>query len=203
MGIAYLVCPDLGCIENVKEIDMSKAISKVVSGILTANADAAPGVVIQFPDETSAGITLADLPADIVTRLAVHGLSQKIGDSYAGAAKDANPLKYAKDAVTETIAQLVAGTWRIAAAAGEPRVTQLSRAVARAFGITEDAAVAVFTDKEESMQEAEYKDFVKAVKADAKVKKALADIKAEDAAKAAAALPVGESTLAGVFGAQQ
>jgi hypothetical protein len=180
---------------------MSKAISKATYGPLTVNGDAAPGVVISFPDETRLEAVLASLPADVVTRLAVHGLSQKLGDSYANAAKQPNPLAWAKEAAKETLDQLLAGTWRVAAAAGEPRVTQLARAVARAFGISVEAAVETFTDKEEELSEEDYKTFVKTVKADAKVKKALADIRAEDAAKAAAALPVGESSLAGVFGA--
>jgi hypothetical protein len=177
------------------------SIKKAVSGVLTANADAAPGLAISFPDGSSASVNLADLPPDVVTRLAVHGLSQKVGDSYASAGKAENPLGYAKEAVKETIEQLIAGLWRVTAGPGEPRVTQLARAVARAFGITEEAAVATFTDKEESMSEEEYKAFVKQVKADPAVKKALLDIKAEDAFTAAEKAPQGESTLKGVFGA--
>ena len=175
---------------------MSKAIEKVVQGALTAAAGEA-GVTFNLPDETVITINLADLPEAVIERLAVHGLSQKIGDSYAGAGKAESPLAYAKEAISETIKQLMAGDWRIAAVGGAPRLTLLVRAVARAFGQSVEAVQAIFTDKEESLSEEDYKAFVAQVRSDSAVKKAQADIKAEEAAVAAKA---GPSTLAGLFG---
>jgi hypothetical protein len=77
-------------------------------------------------------------PNSIAGRLALHGASQKVGDSYAGAATQSkelgiSALEYAKQAVRETIAQLYAGTWRVNAGGG-PRVNELAVAIARATG---------------------------------------------------------------------
>lgn len=77
-------------------------------------------------------------PNTTAGRLALHGASQKVGDSYAGAAtasKELNisALDYAKQAVRETIGQLYAGTWRVNAGGG-PRVNELAIAISRATG---------------------------------------------------------------------
>lgn len=181
---------------------MSKAIEKSVFGPLTAAPEAAPGVTFKLPDGTEHAILLSELSPEMVTRLAVHGLSQKVGDSFAGAAKAENPLTYAREAIVETMKQVRDNAWRVVGVASGPRVTQLARAVARAFGITVEAAVATFTDQEDTLDEEAYKGFVKEVKNDPAVKKALADIRAEDAAAAAASIQGGESKLAGVFGAK-
>lgn len=78
-------------------------------------------------------------PDSIVGRLALHGASQKIGDSVAGVVKDAKELnvdavQLAKDYIRETIAQLYAGTWRVNAGGG-PRVNELAVAISRATGM--------------------------------------------------------------------
>jgi hypothetical protein len=77
-------------------------------------------------------------------RLAIHGASQKIGDSYAGVAKETDPLAAAKAAVAETIKQIYDGVWRVNAGGG-PRVNDLAIAIARVTGQSlegEDGAVA-------------------------------------------------------------
>lgn len=179
---------------------MAKQIEKVLSGVLTANAEAAPGVKFVLPNGTTHEVDLSKLPEAVVVRLAVHGLSQKIGDSYAGAGKAEDPIAYADEAIRETIEQLLKGEWRVASIAGAagPKIGKLVRAVARAFGITVEAAASTFEDKEMSLSEEEYKAFVKTVRADAGVKKALADITAEEAAEE---LKTKGSALAAAFGA--
>lgn len=76
--------------------------------------------------------TLSD---EIRAKLILHGISQKVGDSYAGAGGDdvADPLAYTEEAIDETIAQLVAGDWK-ASGPGGPRVSDLAQAVAALNG---------------------------------------------------------------------
>lgn len=74
-------------------------------------------VVFKFEDGTEEAFDLSKVDTATALRLSLHGASQKIGDSYAGAG-DAevtdDPLGYAKSQVRETIARLYAGDWRTA-----------------------------------------------------------------------------------------
>lgn len=173
---------------------MSK-YGKSVSGPLTTAVDDAPGVVIKFPDESLLSLVLEKLSESVVTRLAVHGLSQKLGDSFAGAASEENPLTYAKERVAAVIKQLTDGEWRVTGAGG-PRVTLLARALARATGQTLEAAIEVLTEKEAELDNEEtkkadnpWKQWQANLRSQPAVKKATSDIKLEDATKAAAAAP--------------
>ena len=67
----------------------------------------------------------------------MHGFSQKIGDSYAGAAKaeGMTPLEFAKRAVKDTISQLYANEWRAPSVAGL-KVSDLAVALSRLLGKT-------------------------------------------------------------------
>jgi len=161
---------------------MSKGIKKVVSGPLTGEDESAAGVVLQFPDGTKAACNLEDLSPEMVTRLAVHGLSQKLGDSYAGAASEENPLAYAKSRVNDVLAQLASGDWRVTGEGG-PKVTLLARALARATGkdLSDCVAVIAAHDGDED----EGKAFKKTLRGQPAIKEATAAIKLEDAQKAA------------------
>lgn len=176
---------------------MSAQIKKSVSGPMTADADAAAGVAILFPDNAKASLMLSDLDEATITRLAVHGLSQKLGDSYAGAAKDENPLGFAKRRVSEVIEQLKAGEWRVTTESG-PQVTLLAKALARATGQTVEAAVQVLSDQQAKLDNEEtkkadnpWKQWRAELQAQPAIKKAMADIKLEEA-QAAAQKEVGE-----------
>jgi hypothetical protein len=74
-------------------------------------------VTFKFEDGEEAVFEVSRVDDAISSRLMLHGASQKIGDSYAGAGDDeiADPLGYAKERVRDTIAQLYAGDWRTAA----------------------------------------------------------------------------------------
>lgn len=91
-------------------------------------------------------IALADLPADIVTRLALHGLSQKVGDSYANAKNQADPVKWAVDQVAAVIKGLVGGVFNAGRTGeGATKVSMLARALHRiklAAGDSESTAEA-------------------------------------------------------------
>lgn len=60
---------------------------------------------------TTARFELARVNEVMKTRLALHGASQKIGDSYANAKEASDPIAYAIEACNDTIAQLYAGEW--------------------------------------------------------------------------------------------
>lgn len=179
-------------------------IAKEVYGPLTkeGHTQDAPAVEVVFPDGNTERVALSDLPAEVVTRLAVHGLSQKLGDSYASAGQQENPLAFAKQRVADVAAQLREGDWRVTSEGGTT-VTLLGRALARATGQTEEAAMAKIREREEG-DEDEGKAFKKALRAHPDIKKATADIKAEDAKKAqerAAGLETGEApSLGQLFG---
>lgn len=179
---------------------MAVQIKKTVIGPLTATPGN-PGVAFVSGDEAIAAVTLESLPKDVVTRLALHGLSQKIGDSYAGAASAERPFAYAVEAIKETIAQLMRGEWRVAAVAGGPRATLLARAIARATGQALESIMATLAEQEATLDEEGYKTLLKQLRADPAVKQATAAIKLEDAAAEAekAKGVTGESGLAAIF----
>ncbi len=155
---------------------MSTQIKKVVSGPLTANVEEPAGVVFQYPDGKSISVLLSELSQDMITRLAVHGISQKLGDAYASASKQENPLGWAKEQVQEGLKQLKEGDWRVTTAGG-PRATLLARALARATGNELDAAIEVVDGLDDDQRKALHKDPA--------IKQAKAAIKLEDAQKAA------------------
>lgn len=174
---------------------MSKTFSKSVSGPLTATPDGEAAVAITFPDDSVLGLALSKLSAAVVTRLAIHGLSQKLGDSYASASSQENPLAFAKERVKSVIEQLLAGEWRVTAEGG-PRVTLLARALARATGQTVDAAVEVLANKQaeldnegKKLADNPWKQFQKQLRGQPAIAAAIAAIELEDAQAAAAAAP--------------
>lgn len=171
-------------------------ISKDVFGPLTPNATEAPAVRITFPDDTVQSLSLEGLSDEVITRLAVHGMSQKLGDSFAGAGKEENPLAFAKARVQAVIEQLKAGEWRVVTGGGG--ISQLAKAFARATGRTEEECQKVLDDKQAELDNEERKladnpwlQFRKQLSNQPAVKKALNEIKLE-AAKKAAAKDVGE-----------
>ena len=127
-----------------------------------------------FADETTVTIALADFPADIQLHLALHGISQKCGDSYSGAKGD---VAAAKKMFDDTLAQLVAGEWRQARGEGEskPRVTELAEAIARIKNVDVEvvkASLDAATDEQR-----------KALRSNDRVKAIIAIIRAEKAQK--------------------
>lgn len=121
---------------------MSAQIKKTVFGALTGKPEEPAGVSFAFPDGHVETIRLSDLPRDMVERLAVHGLSQKGGDSYASAGSEENPLGAAKEWLKATLDDLRKGAWRVTTAGGF-RATMLAKALARVTGQTIEAAQAV------------------------------------------------------------
>lgn len=144
---------------------MAKKATKKIEGT---------AVVITF-EETgdNLSVDLKDLKPEIVERLALHGLSQKLGDSYAGA--EANE---AFDKAAGVAKDLAEGNWTTRVAAGGPRSTQLAEALAAATGKSLEEAVAKLEDMDDEQK--------KALRSHPQIKAELARIKAEKAAAAAA-----------------
>ena len=131
---------------------------------------------IVFSDGASAEVSLDSLPANIVRQLALHGLSQKLGDSYASVKGDV-PL--AKQKFEAVLSQLQSGEWAKAREAGEggSKVGELAQAIARFKNAPIEKANAVVAKAS--------KEQIAAWRANAKIKAIIAQIRAENAAKRA------------------
>lgn len=79
-------------------------------------------------DVENLNVKITDLNEAIVEKLAMHGLSAKLGDSYAGV----DTVGEAREKAFGVWEDLVAGNWTTrVAGAGGPRVTQLAEALVR------------------------------------------------------------------------
>ena len=108
-------------------------------------------VTFDFEDgKDKVAFSLDDMSDDIIRALALHGASQKIGDSYASAKKvseetgvDAN--EWSRSQAESVIKQLTDGDWTVRTP-GAGGVTDLAKALAEATGSTVEAAVERLTD---------------------------------------------------------
>ena len=98
------------------------------------------GIEIAFESGETLAVNLEELNPEIVTKLAIHGLSQKVGDSYAGA-----ELSEAHELAAGVVERLVAGDWQAARASGggTPRTSILVEALSAATGKELDQALEV------------------------------------------------------------
>jgi hypothetical protein len=105
------------------------------------------GVEITFSNEETLSVGLSDLSEEIVKQLALHGLSQKLGDSYAGSKGDAGEAVKMARAVAD---RLKSGEWtaKRESSGGTGRVTDLARALAEVAGKEIVEAVAVLDGME-------------------------------------------------------
>lgn len=144
-------------------------------------------------------IELSELSPEMLKQCALHGISQKVGDSYANAktATDDTEMtveEYVEQCVVAGIQQLRDGDWTIRTGTAGPRVTDLARAIAEATGESEETVAEKLADADS--------DTKKALRADPAVAPILARIRAERAAKKAkeAESQTGESQLANLLG---
>jgi hypothetical protein len=70
--------------------------------------DECTGLRFVFENDEQLEVVLTDLPAAIQAQLAYHGVSQKIGDAFAGAKGDVN---LAQENAESLLEQLMAGVW--------------------------------------------------------------------------------------------
>lgn len=133
-------------------------------------------VTLKFAHGADLVIQAASLPKEMQKRAMLHGLSQKVGDSYSGADKPEDAF----DIATKSLETINSGDWNVGRGAGEgtPRVGALAKGVARAMGKTLEEATAAVEALDDEQK--------KAVRAHPDVKAAMAAIRAEEAAAAAA-----------------
>lgn len=92
-------------------------------------------VSFEFGDAGTVIFDLSKVSDEMLTQLALHGASQKGGDSYAGAKSatdgtEIDPNEWAKSECQRVIEQIYAGEWTVRRASGGPGVTDLARAIA-------------------------------------------------------------------------
>lgn len=144
-------------------------------------------VAFAFAGADTVEVTLDTFPAEIVTKLAVYGLSQKVGDSYAGIKDSAK----AQEIATGLLETLTKGEWSVRIP-GEPRQTLLVQALARAASKAKGEEVTVEMAQEvlDSMDD----DQRKALAKDPAIKQAKLEIQQEKLEKES-----GESSLDSLF----
>jgi len=159
---------------------MPKKIIIDANGAALAGDAVAAGVRIEFEDGSKQEILLSQLSPATLARAAAHGVSQKAGDSYAGAKDEPDPKAFSIAAVADVFKNLLAGDWRAATiGSGGSRVSDFARAVAAISGKPLDEVVATLAEMTEEQQ--------KPIRDNAAVKARLAEIKAENAIKRATA----------------
>lgn len=142
-------------------------------------------VKIVFANGKTVEADINKLSPEIIRRLAVHGLSQKLGDTYAGAKGDVN---VAIAGVEGTWEALLEGNYNRRGGGG---VSILAEAVARVQGVDIDDVYETLKEMDEEQQ--------KAVAAHPAIKAEMAAIKAERA-REAANVSKGSVDLGSLFG---
>lgn len=129
-------------------------------------------VEFTFAGDAPIAVALSDFSEETLTHATLHGLSQKLGDSYGGTKGD---VAEAKKRFEATLAQLKAGNWIAARGEGEtkPRTSELAEAIARIKGI--DVAVVAANLAKASDEER------KALRGNERVKATIVVIRAEKA----------------------
>ncbi len=152
-----------------------KFLSKITPSDVAGKAN-----VVQFilgnGLRVEAGLT--QCPADMVTQLALHGLSQKVGDAAAGFSK-AGDYSGAFGAMQQVVDNLYAGQWSTRGQGGG--ISDLVQAICELRGVELEAAQAAIDAMDEEQ--------LKRVSTHPQVKAKVADIKAARLAKAAENAP--------------
>ena len=145
-------------------------------------------VIFAFGNGETLSLSTDELNDDMKQRVGLHGINQKVRDSFAGVkGVFAEGIANAK----AVIDQLKQGQWRAARGEGEakPRLGELAAAIARLKGID----VAVATEAVEKADDAKRKEW----RAHPRIKAAIAQIRAEKAqAELEAAKDVADIVLA-------
>lgn len=129
------------------------------------------GVNFEFHDGATLEANLDSLSEDMVKKLAIHGLSQKIGDSYSG--EDAANCQTIAETTWKTLQE---GNWSSRTGSGGPRISMLAEALARVTGKEVQECVAKIAEMDDDTK----KDLrahpqIKAITAEIKLEKAKAE----------------------------
>lgn len=141
-------------------------------------------LVFTFSDKGDPIVFDINKAPKVQVELALHGASQKIGDSYAGAGGDFAAARKTAQAVIDN---LYAGDWKAARAAGEPRLTLIVSALALATGQSEESCVAVVEKAMETDEKNGNTDLMKQLRNHPDVKVARTTIQSARAKKQQAA----------------
>ena len=142
---------------------MAKVASKIVGDGF---------VRFEFADGEFLQCTLDKIAsADVMARLALHGISQKVGDAYAGA----ESITEARALATSVWNNLVSGLWAVKATRGGKIVEALHRITKQPLDLCLEKFAGMSEDKK------------KALRKHPDIKRALAEIEAERAAALAEA----------------
>ena len=104
-------------------------------------------IQFSFGDAGEVTFDLTKCSDEMLTQLALHGASQKGGDSYASAKSatdgtDIDPNEWALGQCQATIDQIYAGDWSVRRAGGGTSVTDLARALAEVMPDVNEAEAA-------------------------------------------------------------
>lgn len=127
-----------------------------------------------FGNGTKLELDSNSLNEEMRKQLMLHGISQKVGDSFAGVKGNyAEGIQNAKD----VIEQLLAGEWKAGRDdSARPRLAELAAAIARIKNVELDKATAAVEKATDEQR--------KSWRSNAKVKAVIAQLRAEKAAKA-------------------
>lgn len=164
-------------------------MAKIAKKVINVEANS---VAFKFSDGSEIAVNLGELSQDTLKQLALHGVSAKLGDNYAGAAEveeeGGDPIAWAKEQVRQTWENLKQGLWTVRGEGGV-RVTVLALAIAAVYGITPEEAAEKLSEMDDEKK--------KGLQAAPKIAAKVASLKAEAAAKRAAAA---QAALAGGAG---
>ena len=104
-------------------------------------------ILFSFGDAGDVTFELDKVSPEMLVQLALHGGSQKGGDSYASAKSacegtDIDPNVWAREQCQATIDQIYAGDWSVRRAGGGTSVTDLARALAEVMPDVSEADAA-------------------------------------------------------------
>ncbi len=125
-----------------QNVATKRFINRDESEVSHASSEA---VAVKFAFTNGAEIVIdpKDLPKNVRDAALMHGLSQKVGDAYAGSANaDGDPIAWAHEKAETVVANMMAGLWVTQREAGAPRVSMLLAA----FKETVEAAGKVFDE---------------------------------------------------------
>ena len=153
-------------------------------------------VTFEFGEAGSVVFDLSKVSDEMLTQLALHGASQKGGDSYAGAkaatdGTDIDPNEWAKSECQRVIDQIYAGEWSVRRAGSGPGITDLARALAEVMpDVTEaDAAERLADATREDKAALRKHPAIKAVLERLRAERAAAKAEAAEAAAGDAEVP--------------
>ena len=160
-----------GCPDHItqEDIDMARIAKKVVG---------VNGVVFTFANGIELVADLEMLSGDIVKRLALHGLSQKLGDSYASANEKGWSIDECYDQAADVFNNLKLDNWAVSGGSGS---NILSEALSRLTGKTvAECATAISILSDDNRKALEKRPDVKAMVLTIKAERAAAKVPVSD-----------------------